>query len=73
MDRTELEYKYQKYRNLRKQIMDASHLSCGHLPTWENFRARLLKLMGRTGMESLFLEDGTTEQTDWKDNGPKKN
>ncbi len=58
---------YQFYRSQRKQLIDALQVGCGHLPNWEQIRSRVLKIMGRDGLESIFLEAETAAEQRRKD------
>lgn len=65
MDNLEKDHIHQSIRLARKQLMDLLQACYGHEPSWENVRARVLKILGRTGIEAPFLQtqlnNGNTE------------
>ena len=47
---------HKNLRNARRQILDMLQVAYGHEPSWRNVRSRVLKIMGREGLEKPFLE-----------------
>jgi hypothetical protein len=68
MDSTERQRIHQSIRIARKQMLDLLQACYGHQGNWNHVRARVLKIMGRTGLESPFLQpNGNTDHTGWND------
>lgn len=52
---------HSKIKLARKQILDLLQATYGHEPSWRNVRSRLLKILGRDGLEQSFLQAEDTE------------
>ncbi len=61
---------HQSLKFARRQLLDLLQATYGHEPSWRNVRSRILKIFGRDGLESIFLQQ--REQGSGVSHGAKK-
>ena len=63
MENMEREQLHQAAKIARRQILDLLQATYGHEPSWRNVRARILRILGRDGLEQQFLQNSPNRKT----------